>query len=78
MAVTKGKIAKVEFATIETKEVVGTKTVLNSKQEFARLTLETGEQFIVSGKGGIELQKWGSGQKVKVTQEKGKITFEKL
>lgn len=74
---TEGKIAKVEFGKIKTTETIGGKKIVDSEEEYAQLTLDTGHKFPLSGKSGHEVQALGAGQKVKVTQDKGMITIEK-
>jgi hypothetical protein len=74
---TEGRIVKVEFGKIKTTETIGGKKIVDSEQDYAQLTLDTTQKFPLSDKSGHELQAWGAGQKVKVTQDKGTITIEK-
>lgn len=72
--VTEGRIADLEFGKIE---IIGGKKIVDSNQECARLTLNTGQVFSLSCQSGLEIQTWEAGQKVKVTQARGMIKIEK-
>ena len=78
MNVTEGKLLKVDFVSVKTKETIGNKVVVDSDQEFAHLTLDTGAVFLLSGKSGHEVASWGTGHKLSITQDKGIITIDKV
>ena len=77
MKVTEGTVKGIEFSSIEVKVIIGGKTIRLSEEEYARLTLDSGEGFTLSGKSGRELEELGVRQtKVKITQDDGTISIE--
>lgn len=80
--VTEGKILKIDFALVKTSERIQNqkegRTVFERSDEYARITLESGERFTISGETGRELEKLGVGTPFRFTQENGQILIESL
>ena len=74
--VTEGKLVKVEYGYIKTKETIDKKVVVDSKQRYSLITLDTGDTFNLSCERGRELEAAGIGSRLKVTQDNGTITVE--